>query len=294
MQARVRLEAKIRATVGQRDPSRLRAMLAEVDSILDAVLASTRGYLAGTLPAVYAQGAVDTSLPFAWTQSSREAVQALAARNWDELLTSTRYVRRTTKTALRELVHAGALDVLTGQGTASAAGLAVTNLVQDAAGDVFTVRYSNGARHALADYADTALRTQTALAYNDGALDQFGRYDVRWVECIDGPSCGLTAHDDPELANGLVVTLDVAREYPLAHPRCARSWSPRVDIASERGASRHNARRDPAELAAQSLAERQRAATATVTGRRFTVASEERRVARRVARTARTPRSASR
>lgn len=244
-----------------------------------------------TLPLVYAQGAADTSLPFAWTQSSREAVEALAARNWDELLASTRYVRRTTKAALRELVHAGALDVLTGTATADAAGLALTNLAQDAAGDVLTVQYRNGARHALADYADTALRTQTALAYNDGALDQFARYDVRWVECIDGPSCGLTAHDDPELANGLVVTLDVAREYPIAHPRCARSWSPRADIATERGASRHNARRDPDALAAQALEERQRAATATVTGRRFTLASEERRVAARTARTQRTPRA---
>lgn len=274
------------------DERRLRAALRAVDDIMGQLAQETRAYVAETIPAVWSQGATDTGLTFAWNQANAEAVQALATQDYDELLKATTHVIETTKRSLRTLAKQGALDSVVDGGTANAAGLALTNTVQDSLGQVMTVAYANGAEHSLADWADTALRTQTAMAYNGGALQQFTNYGVEWVEIADGPSCGLTAHDDPELANGLVVPLATAQAYPLAHPRCARSLLPRVDLSSKADAKAANDARDMDALNAQALEERQRAAQATVTGRRMTVQSETRRVERRarVGRTARTPR----
>ena len=45
-------------------------------------------------------------------------------------------------------------------------------------------------------------------------------------------NCGWTSHDDPQQANGRIVPLEVARQYPLSHPNCRRSSTPRPDITS--------------------------------------------------------------
>lgn len=270
------------------DSRRLAKVLRDLDAIMARLDTAVRAHLTDTMPTVFAAGATDTGLTFAWDQASAEAVQALAAQDYSELLDATTHVAERTKRALRTLARQRALDVVDGQ-TANAAGLGLTNTVQDALGQVMTVTYRNGAEHSLADWADTAVRTQTAKAYNAGALQQFRTYGVEWVEIADGPACGLTYHDDPELANGLVVPLDTAQAYPLSHPRCARSLLPRADLASKAAAQAANDARDMDALNAMALDERQRAAQATVTGRRMTVQSETRRVARR-ARVPRTPR----
>lgn len=281
-----RLQDRLRLLASQgRASTRLRAMLSEIDPAIDALHDTTRVCYQGRLPLIWWQGALATGLPFAWTQTSRDAIQALAARNWDDLLAVTRHVARDTKAALRALARAGAWDVIGAGSTSSRAARDTADYVQDLAGRVFTVTYRDGARHTVADWADTAIRTQTALAYNDGALHQYEQHRIEWVECVDGPACGLTSHDDPDLANGLVVDLATAREYPLAHPRCARSWLPRTDIASKAGATRANDRRDMPALEAEADLERERAEQSTVTGARFTRTAETRRVNRRRQRT---------
>lgn len=292
--AHAELVAEIRAARGG-DAARLRVALRVLDAIMGRLDDSTRTYQAQTIPAVFQQGGIDTGLPFVWNAPTSTAVQALADQNYTELLTATRHVTAKTKRALRTLAKAGSLDAVVGGQTANTAGLQATNLVQDAASKVMTVTYANGAEHSLADWADTAVRTQTAKAYNGGALHQFSSYQIEWIELADGPACGLTAHNDPELANGLVVPIDVAEAYPLSHPRCARSMLPRADLNSKTAAQAANDGRDMDALNAQALDERQRAARSTVTGRRMTVKSETARVGSRVragrtARPARTPR----
>jgi hypothetical protein len=282
------LRSAVAASKGS-DSRRLAQVLRDLDAIMVKLDTAVRTHLTDTMPTVFRAGATDTGLGFAWDQASAEAVQALAAQDYSELLDATRHVTEATKRALRTLARQGALDVVVDGQTANAAGLGLTNTVQDALGQVMTVTYSNGAEHSLADWADTAVRTQTAKAYNAGALHQFRTYGVEWVEIADGSACGLTYHDDPELANGLVVPLETAQAYPLSHPRCARSLLPRVDLTSKTDAAAANDARDMDALNAMALDERQRAARATVTGRRMTVQSETRRVARR-ARAARTPR----
>ena len=62
------------------------------------------------------------------------------------------------------------------------------------------------------------------------------------VQVYDGPECGWTEHDDPDLADGSLRTLEEADEYPLSHPHCQRAFGPVVLTEPSRGASRARAR----------------------------------------------------
>ena len=119
----------------------------------------------------------------------------------------------------------------------------------------------------MADYGDTLARTTTATVRNAGELTLSRAEGVTFMECFDGPDCGLTAHNDPVKANGLVLPIDEAESYPVAHPRCARSWSPRPDVrtAEEAEAGR---RYDDVEAERLAEAEQRRAAETLVDGRR--------------------------
>lgn len=74
--------------------------------------------------------------------------------------------------------------------------------------------------------AYTIARTETANAYNLGAVEGYRQSGiVRQVRVIDAPDCGWTSHNDPDLANGKIVTLDVAQAHPIAHPNCVRAFA---------------------------------------------------------------------
>lgn len=278
--ARDDLNAAIAAASG-RDSTKLRRILGDLDAIFADLDEQTRAWITDTIPKVYTAGAVATGIAASFNQTSPAAVQALANQNYNELLTTVQHTEGVTRRELRTLARAGALDVVAGGTPAGGVGRDLSNTVQDAASKVLTVTYSNGAVHSLADWADTALRTQTALAYNAGTIDRCRAGGVEWVELADGMGCGLTYHDDPELANGLIVPLSTAESYPIAHPRCSRSILPRADITSEGDATDVNDARDLDALQADAAAERARAARGTVTGRRFKVDTETARVAGR-------------
>lgn len=74
--------------------------------------------------------------------------------------------------------------------------------------------------------------TETGFAYNHSALASYqatGFVDV--VEVFDGPDCGWSSHDDPDLAHGSKRTLAAAKAHPLAHPRCQRAFGASLDDA---------------------------------------------------------------
>lgn len=65
----------------------------------------------------------------------------------------------------------------------------------------------------------TIARTETAHAYNWAATA--GYRDSGIVPdciCLDSPDCGWDGHDDPELADGTVRSLDEAESFPTSHP----------------------------------------------------------------------------
>jgi hypothetical protein len=79
----------------------------------------------------------------------------------------------------------------------------------------------------------TIARTETAHAYNWAATA--GYRDSGIVPdciCLDSPECGWDGHDDPELADGTVRSLDEAEEFPTSHPNCVRAFAPNVDTGA--------------------------------------------------------------
>jgi hypothetical protein len=86
-----------------------------------------------------------------------------------------------------------------------------------------------GLRDLFGSRAEVIARTETAVAYN--ATSAAGYRDsglVEEVEVFDGPECGWTEHDDPDLADGSTRTLDEFDDYPISHPNCQRSAGPVV------------------------------------------------------------------
>lgn len=260
---------------------RLRSLQSAVDREVGALEKAHREFLSGPLLDAYRLGAQQAAETLGhdvvWTQLHREAAEALAVTRWEEVLEATRFVKEDTKRTLRNLAKSAAERTILGEATASKAGRDLAEAARKEAG-LLTLQYKNGARHAISDWADMSARTSSALAFNEGTFVQAAQDGIRWMECFDGLDCGLIAHGVPPFANGMVVSLQEARNNPIAHPRCARSWSPRPDA---KGPSRSGLTPDAFEKAAE---ERARAAEFLVTGERrgkFSVARELQKAAPR-------------
>jgi len=88
--------------------------------------------------------------------------------------------------------------------------------------------------------------TESGFAYNYAATEGYRESGiVEMVQVYDGPECGWTEHDDPDLADGSTRTLDEADEYPLAHPHCQRAFGPVVLREEEAPAPAETAPAEP-------------------------------------------------
>lgn len=99
-------------------------------------------------------------------------------------------------------------------------GLSIEQLVPQLS-EVFTT-WSTGR-------AKTIALTETATAYNLASVAGYASSGlVEEVEIFDGPECGWDGHDDPDLADGSIRTLEEFAAMPISHPRCQRSAGPVV------------------------------------------------------------------
>ena len=94
------------------------------------------------------------------------------------------------------------------------------DVLERAIGDLLRSWGEDGGR------AHVIAMTETANAYNEAAVAGYREVGLEQVEVYDGPDCGWTEHDDPDLADGSTRTLDEADEYPEAHPHCQRAFGP--------------------------------------------------------------------
>lgn len=206
---------------------RLAGLLRAVEEEMTTLDAAARTWSSAQLPGIYQlgaeQGAAAIDRQFQWTQLHRDAVQVLAADTFDDLLNATGYVRRDVKAFIRVAARERTAAVVLEGRTATQAGRDLARRL--AQRGIAAVVYKNGARHSLADYADTVIRTRAATIGNAGTLNVGAEAGVKYAECFDGAGCGLTSHQDPDTANGSVRTLAVAQAHPTAHPRCSRSWA---------------------------------------------------------------------
>jgi hypothetical protein len=70
--------------------------------------------------------------------------------------------------------------------------------------------------------ADTVARTEMAVASNEASVERYASAEITEVDIIDGPGCGWTAHDDPDVADGSRRTIGALRAQPISHPNCRR------------------------------------------------------------------------
>lgn len=175
-------------------------------------------YRDGALRAL-AQAGQDTH-QFAWTTNHQAALTPLTATFWADL------IRRIAETVRRAQAFARAAQE---EARTNWRGTDTGKLLEGHPLD--TVIYGNQARHPVAAWAQAALAAQAAITANHGAINtSVFELGAEWMECIDGEECGFVAHQDTDHASGTLRTTDEASAYPIAHPGCIRSWTPRPDL----------------------------------------------------------------
>lgn len=216
--------------------ARLRELRGSVEQLMSDVDDEARDWVNNRLTEAYAHGGIagEVQQAFGWTKPHLDAVHVIAHDTYSDVLARTRYVRTDTKRFIREVSkETGLQQVLQGK-TATQAGREIEHFIQEHG--ITAITYSDGSRHGLSEYGQMLARTKSATAYNEGTLNQAAHEGVKFWEILDGPFCGLTYHDDPTTANGMIVDRNTCSTYVISHPNCRRSFAPRPDIDTKRQA----------------------------------------------------------
>lgn len=292
-----RIEAQEQALLNDPLQARKRARLAEMQRSIDRILGELRdptiSWLESELPNLYATAGVEGSVAmggeFVWTLISQEAVEELAGTMFTELLEATQHVSASSKTLIRKIAQDTALSKAIEGKTAVQAGRELSRIL--ASNGIAAVTYRNGAKHGLGEYAEMAIRTTTAKAYNYGTLNGAAMHGCEFWECFDGPDCGWSFHDSTDQAAGKIVTRDEALAFPISHPNCRRAFGPRPDLTNVERERRLGGQVTAAQTEAQRAQDAARAAarerralrqqqTAARRAQRGPAATVERRAAR--------------
>ena len=91
--------------------------------------------------------------------------------------------------------------------------------------EITGARGGNGA-YRLDTYERMILNNARSLAYQRGLLENLKQKNQTLVRVSDGLACGWESHNDPLLANGMIVSIKDAMSNPLAHPNCVREFHP--------------------------------------------------------------------
>lgn len=216
-----------------REERRLRGLLSAAQARMRELRrAMTNASVARGLGRVYETGASRAARllddQFGWTQAHVGAVGRIANDTFEDLLTATRYVEDAVKQTIRQAAQLQTGRKLLEGRTAIQAGNELARELQRSG--IGIVTYRNGARHGVGEYARMVLRTKSAVAYQIGSINHSVASGCRVFEISDGSECGLTYHDDPLTAAGLIVSAETAATWPISHPNCVRTTQPRPDL----------------------------------------------------------------
>lgn len=211
------------------------------EHVLDGLLQSTDQFIAGgAIQGIYSNGANvagRTVGAFSFTAPHRAAAEVLATDTYQEVLAATRFVDADSKAWVRNVSRMLTGAKITGGEPVKAQARRFERELRRefTARGIGAVTYANGSRHSFGEYAEMLLRTKTGMAYNVGTLNHSVMAGVGHFEILDGSLCGLRAHNDTELANGMIVDAQTAQSWPLSHPNCRRAFAPRPDVTRDRG-----------------------------------------------------------
>ncbi|MFJ6781199.1 hypothetical protein [Streptomyces yangpuensis] len=190
------------------------------------------------LPHLYQQGAEQAAARlgarFAWTMIHRDALMSLASDSYNDFLRRSEEAERMATKFYRAARAAARLEVpllAAGNVTAKQAASDLAARLGDEH-QLAHVVYRNGARVPVGVWAEAATLAKSAVAYNAGTLNRTREAGVRYVEVFDGVDCGWVSHQDPDKAARTIRSVEEAAEFPIAHPRCRRSFGPRPDVDS--------------------------------------------------------------
>lgn len=225
-------QRQVLALRGSRKRRLLRIVENRIEELLDEVDAVTRRWIAETYPTIYRLGAVTGARAAGavfdeWTDLHLNAIERIAADLFDDLLQATAFVRADTRRFVQESTKIVSDAVV--RGTPALRGGTQLERVLSERG-IAAVIYRDGSRHGLAEYAQMAIRTKTAVAYNTATLNAGKLAGVQFYEVFDGPDCGLTRHDDPDTALGKIISYEESLTWPISHPQCRRSFGARPEI----------------------------------------------------------------
>lgn len=215
------------------------ARLADLGDIAEAIIddaaqATARYVESGRWASIYSAGAQRAVTSFSFTAAHQEAVRALARDFFSDVLAMTDNVDADSKRFVRRVGRKLTGFKLT-SGTPARA--QARRFERDLAREfrsrgIGAVIYRDGSRHSFGEYAEMLIRTKTGLLYQAGTLNAGRQAGIEYYEILDGEDCGVTEHNDPQQANGLIVPFRVAAGFPLSHPNCRRALAPRPDITA--------------------------------------------------------------
>lgn len=186
----------------------------------------------GITSAAYETGAWNAALAAGtnatFTLPDIDAMARVALDTYDDILAATTHMRTDAKALVKTMTRDWVNAKLATGKTATDAGIDLALALSDE--KIAGIVYKNGARVGVSSYSDMVMRTKTAMAYQEGGFQQGKQLGIEWWEIMDGPDCGLTYHDDPQLADGLIVDTTTAERWPISHPNCVRVTTPRPDI----------------------------------------------------------------
>ncbi|MFD4401027.1 hypothetical protein [Kitasatospora sp. NPDC058478] len=196
-----------------------------------------RDYAHHEVPRLYEQAARDAAASlgrtFDWTPGHQDALRALSADTYTELLHRAQESVRAAGAFYRAARSAARHDLpllATDRASATAAARSLSARIA-AAYRLDRVVYRNGARMPVQAWAEAALLARSAVARNAGTLNTAREYGIQHVEVFDGHDCGWTSHSDPDKATRTLRTVEEAAEWPISHPRCARTFGLRPDAS---------------------------------------------------------------
>jgi hypothetical protein len=221
--------ARIRATFAAEPPAvrvrRAAAFAASAVALLDQVDAEADQAVTTAVHGVAGSAAVSAGLAVA-LQVRRAVVEAAVRDLLADLKAATSYTLSTARQLARAITRLSTIE-----GTPTEQAQALERVLRDRG--LAAVVYRDGSRHGLAEYARMAVRTKLAETWQLASFDLYRQAGVQYVEVSDGAGCGWSSHSDPDKANGSIRSLEEAGAYPLAHPNCARSSFPRLDVRTD-------------------------------------------------------------